>query len=78
MVAPQVQQFPNVSEAKAEAIAAAYGSPRALHNAFVSNGEHAIRDVAVRRGTSTRCIGPRASEIMHRYVCGLDGMAMVE
>eukprot|EP00041_Stephanoeca_diplocostata_P025680 m.677816 g.677816 ORF g.677816 m.677816 type:complete len:840 (+) comp22801_c0_seq3:292-2811(+) len=74
----QVQQFPNVSEAKAEAIAAAYGSPRALLHAFVTKGEHAVRDVPVRRGSSTRSIGPKASEVIHRYICALDGMAMVE
>lgn len=74
----QLQQIRGVSEAVAQAIAEAYPSPKALVAGFRERGHHAIRDVRVRRGSSTSNCGPKISELLHTFFTATNGEQLVE
>ena len=73
-----LQQFSGISEFKAQAIVDAYPSPQALIKAFREAGKHAIQNVGVRRGEAVRRIGPKASELMHKFFTSQDAAVMLE
>ena len=73
-----LQQFSGISEYKAQAIVDVYPSPQALIKAFREVGKHAIQNVSVRRGEAARKIGPKASELMHKFFTSTDAAVMLE